>query len=323
MRDILILAPMEGISDALVRDLLSSLGGMDLCVTEFIRVAHQPLKAETILRECPELKHGGVTPSGTPVLVQLLGGEPEHVAESAHIAAELGAPGIDLNFGCPAKKVNGSDGGAALLKSPHRLTDVIGAVRARVPRHVSVSAKMRLGWENPDDVVTLAQAAEAGGAEWITIHGRTREQRYAPPADWSRIALAKEAVKVPVVANGDLFTPAELARCKAITKTHAFMLGRGAFRTPNLFRWMRGMDQGPWSFGQCAAFIERFVEAVLACPRYDEPERAALNRTKGFLSAMAEASNEAAEVFEVLKRTTKLADALQVLRCSRPKTSAA
>src|SRR5687767_14210553 len=119
---LLMLAPMEGISDVLVRDLLSSLGAMDLAVTEFIRVAHRPLTAGTLLRECPELESGGKTPSGTPVLVQLLGGDPELVAESAHIAAELGAPGIDLNFGCPAKRVNGSDGGAVLLKDPHRLT---------------------------------------------------------------------------------------------------------------------------------------------------------------------------------------------------------
>src|SRR5262245_42093317 len=105
---LLMLAPMEGISDVLVRELLSSLGAMDLSVTEFIRVSHRPVTPEVFLRECPELAKGGRTASGTPVLVQLLGGEPEHVAESARIAAELGAPGIDLNFGCPAKRVNGS-----------------------------------------------------------------------------------------------------------------------------------------------------------------------------------------------------------------------
>lgn len=308
---------MEGISDAIVRDLLSSLGAMDVCVTEFIRVAHQPITANTLLRECPELKAGGRTPSGTKVLVQLLGGEPEYVAESAHIAAELGAPGIDLNFGCPAKKVNGSDGGAALLKNPHRLTDVVGAVRARVPKELSVSAKIRLGWEDPDDVVACAKAAEAGGAAWITIHGRTRAQRYAPPADWHRIARAREAVKVPIVANGDIFTPADFERCRAITGADDFMLGRGAFRTPNLFRWIRGVDPSAWSFGQCVDLLDQFIERVMIDRKFDDPQRASLNRLKGWVSAMADASPEAAVIFESLKRMTELGDARAILTAAR------
>src|SRR5262245_8180689 len=319
----LFLAPMEGISDSIVRELLSSLGAMDVCVTEFIRVAHHPITAPVLLRECPELMNGGRTASGTPVLVQLLGGEPEHVAESAHIAAELGAPGIDLNFGCPAKRVNGSDGGAALLREPHRLTEVIGAVRARVPKHVSVSAKIRLGWEDPDDVLACARAAEAGGAEWITIHGRTRAQRYAPPADWNRIAHARSAVRVPIVANGDIFTPADLERCRAITGADQFMLGRGAFRTPNLFRWIRGLDQRAWSLGQCIDLLERFIERVLVDPRYDKPPRAALNRIKGWVSAMADASPEAAAIFEHLKRCLVLEDARTMLNAFRERERAA
>jgi tRNA-dihydrouridine synthase C len=211
--------------------------------------------------------------------------------------------------------VNGSDGGAALLKDPHRLTDVIGAVRARVPRGISVSAKIRLGWENPDDVIACARAAEAGGAEWITIHGRTRAQRYAPPADWARIAGAAREVKVPVVANGDIFTPEDFERCRAITGCTSFMLGRGAFRTPNLFRWIRGVDHAPWSLGQCVELLETFIERVLVeTKKYDNPPRAALNRIKGWTSAMADVSPSMSMVFDELKRTTQLSDARAMLR---------
>lgn len=311
---VLILAPMEGISDDIVRDLLSRLGGIDLCVTEFIRVAHQPVLPSVLIRECPELAAGGRTPSGTPVLVQLLGGEPEHVAESARIACDLGALGVDLNFGCPARRVNGSDGGAALLKAPHRITGVVDAVRRACPSAVTVSAKIRLGWDDPGDVVASAKAAEAGGADWITIHARTKTQMYKASADWSRIAEAREHVRVPIVANGDIFSPEALERCRSVTGAAGFMLGRGAFRMPNLFRWIRGLDRGPWAMDRCATLLETFVRRVSAHPRYDRPDRAALSRLKGFAGAIAVSSPEMARTFEVLKRTQTIEDALEALR---------
>lgn len=311
---ILILAPMEGISDDIVRDILSALGGMDLCVTEFIRVAHRPLVPAVLRRECPELASGGRTPSGTPVLVQLLGGDPEHVAESARIACDLGALGIDLNFGCPARAVNGSDGGAALLKAPHRLTDVIGAVRRACPSSITVSAKIRLGWDDPSDAVRCAKAAEAGGADWLTIHGRTKVQMYKPYADWSRIGEARSAVSIPVVANGDIFSAADLAACREVTGAAAFMLGRGAFRTPNLFRLIRGYDHAAWRFDRVVELLERFVARVLSHSRYDDPRRAALNRIKGWTSALAGACPTMAAAFESLKRWQELEGAMSILR---------
>lgn len=307
---------MEGISDAIVRDLLGALGAMDLCVTEFIRVAHRPVPTRVLLRECPELETGGHTPSGVPVLVQLLGGEPHHVAKSAARAAELGAVGIDLNFGCPAKKVNGSDGGASLLRAPHRLTEVIGETRAAVPSRLPVSAKIRLGWEDPDDVVAIVEAAEAGGAAWITIHGRTKKQMYKPTADWGRIRRAVETVSVPVVANGDIFDPDSFDRCRAVTGCGAFMLGRGAFRAPNLFRRIAGLDADFWPPERCVELLFDFAHRVLADPRFADPERVALNRIKGWVRALAETYDVMAVAFETVKRAQKLDDALAILRAS-------
>lgn len=312
----LALAPMEGISDAIVRDLLSQLGGMDLCVTEFIRVSHGPVSRKVLLRDAPELATGGRTTAGTPVMIQLLGGEPTHVAATAVRCVELGALGVDLNFGCPARRVNGSDGGAALLRTPDRVRAVVAATRRAVPDHLPVSAKIRLGWDDPDAVVPLARAAEAGGASWLTIHGRTKVQMYKGQADWNRIGQAAAAVGVPVVANGDLFDPAALEACRRITGVDRFMLGRGAFRVPNLFRWMRGLDPGPWPAARSAALLRRFVERVLADPRFDRPERAALGRLKQWVRALGEADPHFAEIFRSLKRASDLDAAQRTLEAA-------
>lgn len=316
-KTILALAPMEGISDAIVRDLLGALGGMDLCVTEFIRVAHRRVPARVLLRECPELKNDGKTPSGVPVMVQLLGGEPNHVSASAKLAAELGAPGIDLNFGCPAKRVNGSDGGASLLREPRRLTEVIGETRAAVPSRLPVSAKIRLGWEDPDDVVAIVEAAEAGGASWITIHGRTKKQMYKPTADWHRIRRAAEAVSVPVVANGDIFDKDSFERCQAVTESPAYMLGRGAFRAPNLFRVLTGLDDDFWPVDRCFDLLEQFADRVLIDPRFADPPRVALNRMKGWVRALGETYPEARILFDTFKRSHDLDEGLAMIRAAR------
>ncbi|MEM1025921.1 MAG: tRNA-dihydrouridine synthase family protein [Myxococcota bacterium] len=312
---LLALAPMEGISDSLVRDLLSEGGGMDFCVTEFIRVSSQPVSEKVLLRDCPELLHGGRTPAGTPVYVQLLGGDPDLVAESAVRAESLGAPGIDLNFGCPARRVNGHDGGASLLRTPARIERMVGACRAKV--RVPVTAKIRLGWDSSEGVEDLARAAEAGGAHWLTIHGRTKVQMYRGQADWGAIARARRAVSLPVIANGDVLDPQALALCRQVSGCDRFMVGRGAFRTPNLFRWLRGIDAGPASAFARLGLLLRFAQRVLQDSRADRPQRVALNRLKGWVRAMGEADAAFAHMFETFKRQQSLAEAVSQLTCER------
>ena len=141
----LILAPMEGVLDHLMRDLLTRINPFDLCVTEFIRVVDMRLPPRVFHRLCPELQQGCKTPVGTPVRVQLLGQDENWLAENADQACLLGGQGIDLNFGCPAKTVNKSRGGAALLADSEQLYRIAKAVRAAVPAHLPVSAKIRLG----------------------------------------------------------------------------------------------------------------------------------------------------------------------------------
>ena len=119
---------MEGVVDHLMRDMLTRVGGFDQCVTEFVRVVDQKIPKKTFYRLCPELHNGGKTPAGVPVRVQLLGQHPQWLAENAQTAIELGSPGVDLNFGCPAKTVNKSKGGAVLLKETQTLYDIVKAV---------------------------------------------------------------------------------------------------------------------------------------------------------------------------------------------------
>jgi tRNA-dihydrouridine synthase C len=233
------LAPMDGVTDHVYRELWTeepSTSRVAFCVSEFVRVSDRPLPDFVIRRACPEVERGGRTRSGVPVLLQLLGGDPAPLAETARRAIGVGAFGIDLNFGCPAKLVNRHDGGAALLRAPQRIESIVHAVREAVPRDRPVSAKIRLGWESSDEVVAIARAAERGGASWLTIHGRTKLEMYGPPANWLAIGRARAAVRVAVVANGDLNTPSALDHCHARSGCAHFMFGRGPMARPSLLR---------------------------------------------------------------------------------------
>ena len=311
-RPVLALAPMEGVSDAIVRNLLAGLGGMDYCVSEFLRVTHHPLSAHVLLKHVPELALGGRTPTGVPVQVQLLGSNPEMMAASAQQAVDLGALAIDLNFGCPARRVNGHDGGAALLKAPSRLERVVDAVRRAVPSTIAVSTKIRLGFDDPDDVFDVVRAAESAGTNWITIHGRTKVQMYKPPADWARIGRAADLVRIPVVANGDIFGPEDLERCRQETDCRAFMLGRGAFRQPGLLPELRRQrtEPFPWPFDRRRDLLLTFVEETRRDSRFRTPDRAALARLKQWLRAMADVDARTKQVFDAVKRTQRLDDAV-------------
>src|SRR5690349_5251397 len=167
---------MDGVTDWVHRELATRIGGISQCVSEFIRVTDVAPPAKVFLRDCPELARGGRTSVGVPVFVQILGGDPAAMAEAAHTAASLGALGVDINFGCPAKRVNNHDGGASILRSPARAELITRAVRAAVPSAIPVTVKVRLGWCDSDSVVDIAKAAEQGGASWLTIHARTKQQ---------------------------------------------------------------------------------------------------------------------------------------------------
>lgn len=233
------LAPMEGLADALLRDLLTRAGGYDGAVCEFIRVSGTALPTRTFRRVCPELDDGGRTPSGTPVAVQLLGSCPERMGETAARLARLSPHGIDLNFGCPAPTVNRHGGGAMLLDDPELLLRIVAAVRRAVPEAIPVTAKMRLGVRDTARTLDYAAALQAGGAAALVVHARTKVEGYRPPAHWEWIGRVREAVAVPVIANGEIWSPDDYARCRAVSGCADVMLGRGAVADPFLARRLR------------------------------------------------------------------------------------
>jgi tRNA-dihydrouridine synthase C len=234
-----ILAPMEGITDAPMRALLTRSGYYDYCVSEFIRVSENVLGPKIFKRHVPELNHESRTSSFIPVQVQLLGGNAARLADTALNAIAAGAQGIDLNFGCPAPTVNRHDGGATLLKYPERIEEIVRTLRDAIPAQYPVSAKLRLGFDDASVIYENARRCEQGGASWITIHGRTKTQGYIPPAFWQPIGEVKRALSIPVVANGEIWTLADFRRCREETGSIHFMIGRGALAVPNLARQIR------------------------------------------------------------------------------------
>ncbi|MFM6990971.1 MAG: tRNA dihydrouridine synthase [Rhodoferax sp.] len=235
----IVLAPMEGLLDFVLRDILTRVGGIDRCVSEFIRVTNTLLPERAFLRVVPELHNGGCTPAGVPVRPQLLGSDPGCLADNAARVAGMGADGVDLNFGCPAKVVNRHGGGAALLQDPELLFKIVQSVRKAVPPHQMVSAKMRLGFLDDSRAEDCALALEAGGAGEIVVHARTRAQAYRPPAYWSRIADIAAVVRTPLVANGEIWSVQDALNCRAQSGCQQLMLGRGMVSFPGLAHAIR------------------------------------------------------------------------------------
>ena len=241
---------MEGLLDYALGDVLTRAGGVDRCVSEFIRITDMLLPQRVFHRVMPELAHGSRTPAGVLVRGQLLGSDPTCMAENAASLAELGPAGVDLNFGCPAKVVNRHGGGASLLDDPELLHRIAAAVRRAVPADQPVSAKMRLGTQDDGLAVACAQALAAGGVGELVVHARTKAHGYRPPAYWERIADIREAVAVPVVANGEIWSLADALRCREVSGCEALMLGRGMVADPGLALDILAHDAGRAHAGQ-------------------------------------------------------------------------
>ena len=230
---------MDGLADCVLREVLTRLGGYDGAVSEFIRVSGSLLPQRTFVRVCPELANASRTRHGTPVVVQLLGSDPQCMADNAAQLAELSPAGIDLNFGCPAPTVNRHGGGATLLADPELIGRIAAAVRQAVAPAIPVSAKMRLGVSDTARAIDCAQALAAGGISSLVVHARTRDEGYRPPAHWEWIAKIRESVGVAVIANGEVWTATDYQRCRQVTGCDDVMIGRGAVADPFLARRIR------------------------------------------------------------------------------------
>lgn len=310
----ILLAPMEGLLDFALRDVLTRVGGIDHCVSEFIRVTDTLLPPRAFMRVVPELRHGSRTPAGVPVRAQLLGSDPVCLADNAARLAELGPAGIDLNFGCPARVVNRHGGGAALLQEPELVHRIVQAVRQAVPDHVPVSAKMRLGFHDDSQAEDCARAIAEGGADELVVHARTKAHGYRPPAYWDRIADVRAAVSIPVVANGEIWTVEDARRCREASGCQDLMLGRGIVADPGLALAiladqgtpLDGATQPDWAGLQ--ALLKVFWQLIIT---HIEP-RARAGRMKQWLNYLRKRHPEAQEAYMQIRTLTdsRLVEAL-------------
>ncbi|MGI2025890.1 tRNA-dihydrouridine synthase [Endozoicomonas acroporae] len=306
----LILAPMEGVMDHDMRDLLTGINTFDLCVTEFVRVTDTLLPNRVFYRTCPELLQGAKTSNGTPVRLQLLGSHPEYMALNAQRAVKLGSPGVDINFGCPSKTVNKNRGGAILLREPDQLFNIVKAVREAVPAELPVTAKIRLGYEDKSLFLENARAIEQAGASELAVHARTKTEGYRPPAHWEYIGKIRENLGIPVIANGEIWNHEDARRCMDASGCTDLMVGRPSLVTPNITTMIRESVK-PMSWSSVLQLILQLSDR----DRQNGKWQYHPSRLKQWLNYLRKAYPQAQNLFERI-RSLRDADAIVEILCS-------
>ena len=251
----IMLAPMAGATDYAFRKVCRSLGA-EYLVSEMVCAKalcyEQKIKKSLTVSPSKTAPLAAILDGELPMAIQIFGSEPEFMAEAARMIAENNYRGttslftpsaIDINMGCPVNKVVSNGEGSALLKNPKLAGEIVEAVVKAVD--IPVTVKIRTGWDsNSINCVEMAKRLEASGASVICVHGRTREQQYAPYADWTQIARVKEAVNVPVVGNGDIFSPNDALKMINETGCDGVMIGRGALGNPWIFENIINLFEG-------------------------------------------------------------------------------
>lgn len=303
----IVLAPMEGLTDYPMRDVLTQLGNYDWCVTEFLRITSRLLPKHCFYEHMPELWHHSKTHAGTPVHLQLLGSDHIAMADNAARAAELGACCIDINFGCPAKTVNRHGGGAMLLADAKDLFRIATAVRATVPKSIPVSAKIRLGIRDNQPLMDNIDALVAAEVSWVTIHARTKEQGYRPGVDWRSIGnVRRRHPNLKLIANGDINSGEALERCTEQALTRSFMIGRAAVSQPDLSKQIKDSTT-PLRWQDVAHAQQRFLLSMKGS------EAGIVGRYKQWLAMTALHYPEAKAHFEQAKRLKTKAELIGLM----------
>ncbi len=315
-----LLAPMEGLTDPLMRQILTQIAAdlgrpYDWSVSEFIRVTQHVLPAHVFYRYVPELYHDAKTTSGTPIHVQLLGSEAQLMAENAAYACELGAPAIDINFGCPAKTVNSHRGGSVLLDEPEVMYEIISAVRRAVPAHIPVSAKIRLGYTDTSKMDDIREAIASSGADWLTIHARTKTQGYKPPAYWDKIQ-GFNALSIPVIANGEIWNAEQAQQCVVQSGTKHLMLGRGAVTRPDLIAQVDNGSHKEMKNTTTLSWEDLIAHQIKFLEGAAKSEVILTGRYKQWLAMLTKGYSEAKILWDLVKREKNKAVIISALQAS-------
>ena len=289
---------MEGVTNAAVREVLASYGPVGLVCTEFVRISGGHISRAYLKRQVEKMP-------GVPLSVQVMGNDPELMAEAGAVVAEAGADVVDLNLGCPTNAAVRKCVGAALLKEPELLTRLLVTMRGRVPG--LLSAKLRAGFDSAHDAVRNARLVEDSGLDYVTIHPRRRVDHYRGVADWRIVARIASELSIPVVGNGDIWYAESALQMFEQTQCDAVMLGRPALRNPWIFRQLSELLAGREPFRpsgrDLASHLRRLASAF--SERAGDPCHA-LGPLKEQLSYLCRGVPESAQVQRRLQRLPTL-----------------
>ncbi|MDD7983734.1 tRNA-dihydrouridine synthase family protein [Lentisphaera marina] len=269
------LAPMEGVTHPLMRNQIAQHGGLDLLCTEFIRISsHKP--------SLRSLKKQIVKSGDIPLSVQIMGNNAELMAESAKLVVDCGADVVDVNMGCPTKRAVKGGVGSAMLKDPKLCYSVLASMREQVP--CALSAKIRAGFDNKEDVFEILKAIVDSGADYLAVHPRRRVDHYEGHSDWRIIAALKEKSPIPVIGNGDVRTAADAIRMFKETQCDGVMIGRGALANPWIFlQTSQILSEQEVFIPQWQDIYEFYKGMCDAFEDFCANESGALNKTKEML----------------------------------------
>jgi tRNA-dihydrouridine synthase B len=276
----LVLAPVAGHTDSLFRQAIKSLGGCGLVVSELVSTEGMTRHQDrtSLLTHFEDLER--------PIAIQIFGSNATRMADSAAMVEEMGADIVDVNFGCPVKKVVRQGGGSNLLRDLPLMENILRAVRKAI--RIPLTVKIRSGWDhNSINALQVLKLAEDCGVEALAIHGRTRSDLFSGHADWSIIAHVKERARIPIIGNGDVFAPPDAARMFRETGVDGIMIGRGALSNPWLIHqcwdYLNGRESVQVSLEERMEFVMRFLQRV----SIELPPPVALGKIKkigGYLS---------------------------------------
>jgi tRNA-dihydrouridine synthase B len=298
-----VLAPMEGVSHGEFRNMMCEQGGLHLVCTEFVRITQSRPQPRQLAREVQKSP-------GVPLSVQVMGNDVANLADAAAIVCDAGADVVDINLGCPMPRVVRKGVGAALLKDLVLLERVLRALRSRT--RVLMSAKIRAGFDNADQVLATARLIEACGADFISVHPRRRCDFYTGVADWRIIQAIRQEVRIPVVGNGDVWYATDALRMQAETGCDAVMIGRPALRNPWIFRQIQELSLGQTPFSPTGQDVVQHLQHVFEryLVAFPKVKRGPLGPLKELLNWMARSVRDGGEF---RKAALRLDDPVQIL----------